>query len=236
MKYRVYQETNIINGKIYVGITGQGTEYRGSGKYLKRAQQKYGIEKFEQTTICEFDDIQSALQKEGEIVNQEFVDRADTYNLVVGGGYPPTGAGKDNSMYGKTGYKNKKSMACVVDGVEYGSLRDAAKVMAVTVMTIRHWVYTSHLYNSYRVGDPAKVYTGHGNTGKMVGNKNHRHSDNLSKDEIEYFANLKRIPVSVDGKQFKSLSEARKHLHIRHVTIVERVKSKDPKWTGWKFV
>ncbi len=88
MYYLIYQTTNKINGKIYVGkhITKDLNDgYLGSGKYLHNAIEKYGIENFERTILffCETEDEMNA--KEKEIVNEDFVARKDTYNLKIGG-------------------------------------------------------------------------------------------------------------------------------------------------------
>jgi len=86
--YFIYQTTNKINGKIYVGkheTYDLNDGYLGSGKYLNRAIEKYGIENFERKILffCESHDELSA--KEAEIVNEDFVARKDTYNIKVGG-------------------------------------------------------------------------------------------------------------------------------------------------------
>ena len=47
--YIVYKITNQINGKFYIGVhatSDVNDGYMGSGKYLKRAQNKHGIENF----------------------------------------------------------------------------------------------------------------------------------------------------------------------------------------------
>ena len=86
--YIIYQTTNKVNGKIYVGkhITENLDDgYLGSGKYLRNAIEKYGVENFERTVLffCETEDEMNA--KEKEIVNEEFLARKDTYNLKIGG-------------------------------------------------------------------------------------------------------------------------------------------------------
>lgn len=88
MYYLVYQTTNIINQKIYVGahITSNINDgYLGSGKILQRSIQKYGIENFTKEILHVFDNADDMFLKEREIVNEEFVRRDDTYNIKLGG-------------------------------------------------------------------------------------------------------------------------------------------------------
>lgn len=86
--YFIYQTTNKINGKIYVGkheTYDLNDGYIGSGKYLKKAIKKYGIENFERTILCFCKSEEEMNAKEKEIVTEDFVARKDTYNLKVGG-------------------------------------------------------------------------------------------------------------------------------------------------------
>lgn len=63
----IYKTTNLINGKIYIGKRkGEfTTSYKGSGKYLKNALNKYGVENFSVEVIeyCETLDIQNEREK-----------------------------------------------------------------------------------------------------------------------------------------------------------------------------
>lgn len=86
--YFIYQTTNKINGKIYIGkheTYNLEDGYIGSGKLLWEAIKKYGIENFERKILffCENSDELKA--KEKEIINEEFIVRKDTYNIKIGG-------------------------------------------------------------------------------------------------------------------------------------------------------
>jgi len=88
MFYIIYQITNKINNKVYIGkhaTTNLDDGYLGSGQYLKRAVKKYGTENFKKSILFVFDNETSMNEKEKELVNMEFVLRDDTYNLVMGG-------------------------------------------------------------------------------------------------------------------------------------------------------
>ena len=86
MKYIVYRTENKINGKFYYGVhNGSKPGYLGSGELLKKAIEKYGRENFVRRTIMEFDTAKEAYDFEALVVDQDFVDRDDCYNLKVGG-------------------------------------------------------------------------------------------------------------------------------------------------------
>lgn len=86
--YYAYKITNKINNKIYIGI--HETEnikdnYMGSGKAIKSAIKKYGIEHFEKEIIKFFDNRKELLNYEAEIVNEKFIRDPNTYNIALGG-------------------------------------------------------------------------------------------------------------------------------------------------------
>lgn len=85
----LYETRNSLNGKIYIGVrTLSGTyhdnHYLGSGKLLKAAIKKYGRENFTRKILVKSTP-DYCYELESKIVNQDFVDRPDTYNICLGG-------------------------------------------------------------------------------------------------------------------------------------------------------
>ena len=90
MFHYFYKITNNLDGKFYFGVHNTenlGDGYSGSGKVLKRAYQKYGIENFTKEIIKFFDTEEEAFSYEREIVNEEMIKNQDCYNVQIGGKY-----------------------------------------------------------------------------------------------------------------------------------------------------
>lgn len=88
MFYTVYKTTNLINGKIYVGLhvtSNLEDDYLGSGSQLKSAVKKYGKENFKREYIKICNSPEEMYELEADIVNEDFVKRSDTYNMKTGG-------------------------------------------------------------------------------------------------------------------------------------------------------
>lgn len=90
MYYYVYQITNLVNNKIYVGKRKSvkhpsEDRYYGSGKQILAAIKKYGLENFRKEVLYYCNDLAELATVEKKIVTEEFIKRLDTYNMHKGG-------------------------------------------------------------------------------------------------------------------------------------------------------
>jgi hypothetical protein len=88
MFYTVYKTTNLINGKIYIGLhvtEDLNDDYLGSGSQIRAAIKKYGKENFKREYIKICENSSEMYNLEAEIVNEDFVKRPNTYNMKTGG-------------------------------------------------------------------------------------------------------------------------------------------------------
>lgn len=126
-KYIVYKHTNIVNGKVYIGITRNNIELRAGKnghRYKKnvlfsRAIEKYGWDKFRHDVVCENLTLAEASAMEQKLIEEYHSnDSKYGYNLSSGGEGGNTGctisdewrkrrsewySGKNNPCYGKFG-------------------------------------------------------------------------------------------------------------------------------------
>jgi hypothetical protein len=84
----LYQTTNLVNNKIYIGIhttDNINDGYLGSSLLLKQDIKLFGVEKFKREILEYFDTIEEALKAERKFVDKDFIKRQDTYNRSTGG-------------------------------------------------------------------------------------------------------------------------------------------------------
>ena len=84
----VYETTNLINGKRYVGIHSTKDPddgYIGTGTIFMRSVKKYGRDNFERTILSSWPTRNEAKLEEARIVDEEWTADPMTYNLCTGG-------------------------------------------------------------------------------------------------------------------------------------------------------
>jgi len=88
MFYTIYKITNKITGQIYIGqhITDDLDDgYMGSGIRITNSIAKYGKDRFDKEILFVFNNFEDMNKKESELVNEDFIRRPDTLNVVLGG-------------------------------------------------------------------------------------------------------------------------------------------------------
>lgn len=86
-----YQTKNLINGKTYIGRHSTNNikdNYIGSGKMLRRAIKKYGLNNFVCMPLCFFDTYEECVEEEKWLVDTDYCSLNDNYNIVKGGENP----------------------------------------------------------------------------------------------------------------------------------------------------
>ena len=121
MEYTIYQITNKLNGKTYIGkhqTENINDGYFGSGVALKEAVKKYGKENFKKEILFVFKTEDEMNAKERELITEEFVNRRDTYNLGVGGEGGPHFKGKTHGPYMKEICSTNEHKKKVAEGLK----------------------------------------------------------------------------------------------------------------------
>ena len=170
----LYETINKLNGDIYIGVRvfngsnpyndsyiGNGCKIlkdgrlykrRGKETNFRRALSKYGFLNFEKKIICFFSNVDDALKSEENIVDEEFLKRRDTLNMVIGGGFPPVGEGENNNNYGKhwtDEMKEKLSKKRKKTGKSKGSKNPKAQPMFVYDL----WKWEEKFFSYMREAD-----------------------------------------------------------------------------------
>ena len=212
MLYCVYKITNKVNQKIYVGFhktDNLDDGYMGSGKLIKRAIKKYGIDNFKKEILKVFDNKEDAEKYEAEIVNKDFTLREDTYNVAIGGNVRIM-HGRNNGFYNKnhtdetkkhlsikkTGIPNPNAHKIVLENNDVVNYDEAAKKLNIT----------KNVKNNirYMCGDPSV--------------KIHFENDRLQHAAEKYFIRKNeqiksnKIRLSIEAsKRFKNVPKSKEH-------------------------
>lgn len=109
-KYHLlYRVTNVETAMEYIGIHSTDCiedGYMGSGTILKKHIRDYGVQSFRREVIDFFESREELLLAERNVVNEEYLNTANTYNLIFGGGGVKTISSK-RKLFEKAIYSNK---------------------------------------------------------------------------------------------------------------------------------
>lgn len=188
MYYTVYKITNLINGKLYIGVhktKDLEDDYMGSGKLIGRAKIKYGVENFKKEFIAIFDNPDDMFNMETELVNESFVQDKNTYNIKTGG-------------YG--GAVDMQQTEYYQTGAQYKSITSAGKKGSLTLSKQRNERIEKYKLN------PAVC--------KQCNNSieyDKRNNQFCSKSCSATFNNARRAPRSEESRKRTSISMKKLH-------------------------
>jgi hypothetical protein len=229
----LYQTTNNVNGKIYVGIhqlqnTNYSKYYLGSGNNIKSAIKKYGRANFTRITLAEFSCAKDAFAAEAKMVTEEFIRLPSNYNLSLGGkgGANLTSEMKvkiSNALKGKsyrTDYQvseETKAKISIANKGRKNTEEHRAKISASNkgkVRTEKHKIKYSE---------------------SKIGNKHclGRHHSEESINKIR--SSNKCLSVIIEGEFYISAGLAARIKNVCLQTVLDRVRSKKAKFLDWRF-
>ena len=204
-KWILYQTTNLVNEKIYVGVhklanTKRSRNYLGSGYALKPAIEKYGIENFTRVTLAEFNCPENAYDAEAKVVTADFILREDTYNIRLGG----------KGCWGlKHSEEAKKKMSFAKKG---------------TVVNPETRAKMSAAKKGKPKSEAHKAKLAAANKGKIT-----------PKEVQAKIAAANSKPVIINGKYYCSIKIASEIEKIDKGTLGKRVRNPKLKWSEWRF-
>lgn len=221
-KWILYQTTNLVNEKIYVGVhrlqnTTRSRNYLGSGNAILKAVKKYGKENFVRKTLAEFTCLEDAYTAEAKIVTQEFASRLDTYNICIGGnggGIQTPEMRAKISTTSKGRIHNETTRAKIGAAHKGRTLSDEHK----TKLAISH--------KGKECAPETRAKMSVAQKGKITSEE--------TKAKMSA-ANPNKLAVMINGKFYISMGEAAREEVIKNSTLQLRVKSKNIKFTEYRF-
>ena len=164
--FYVYQITNNINGKKYIGAHATDDVddgYMGSGVLLKRAIKKYGVENFSKVILSVHSSMEDMYSEEAKLITEDMINSTEYYNLKLGG------QGDSKLADDITIKRNKKISGIIKD--QYKNGREP---------------------NRHFLTDEERKYRSEFNKGKNTGKDNHMYGKSVA-DFMTEEDNKKRI-------------------------------------------
>ena len=242
----LYQITNLVNGKIYIGVhkitnTPRCKRYLGSGDNILKAIKKYGRKNFVRETLAEFSCFEEAYKAEANAVDEDFIKRPDTYNIKLGGtgvkGVIITEEGRKRISAANKGkilsdeHKEKLRIANI------GRIR-SEETRAKLSLAGKNKSLTQETKEKLRVAMKARILSeehklniGKAHKGRIVTDDT-KLKISKSKTGVN---NSRSSAVVINGEYYASANIAAKAKGEYQATLLNRVKNPNPKFSEWRF-
>lgn len=200
--YTIYQITNNVNNKIYIGVHKTDNPYdcyMGSGRAIRNAIAKYGVSNFTKTILFTYDNAQDAFAREAEIVTEEFISSDTNYNCKVGGRGGWDHVRDDDTR--KLAYERKKEALIDKYGVE--NVSQIPWVIEKTRATIR------------KNGGPP-------NKGKKASPETRKKLSTIARERVRSGETKDKISQSVTASHNKKYHIIDEHSNIETIVNLKR--------------
>lgn len=223
MKHIIYKITNTLNGKFYIGAHSTkdvNDSYFGSGVALNRAIKKHGKENFIKEILYYCDSKESLYELEREIVNEEFINRPDTYNMKLGGAH-------------NNGYRFTDDQKRLISE----KTKDAMSSVKHKISGENHYMYGKNHSDADRKRRSDAMKMAH-KTGRYSRDWKHTEQSKarLSKSLKGVYVGEKSAssrPIYANGHRYVNIAQASMMLNITPAGIRYRIKSL--KWPDWRY-
>ncbi len=205
----IYKITNLINNKIYIGKdVSCDKNYYGSGVFIKQSINKHGKENFTKEIIDRCDNHGDLCIKEKFWISYYKENGFVLYNITEGGEGGDTWSNNPNF----DSLKEKYYKSIIIDGKEYESISLASRILNLERSLIR-----SRL--------------------KSYNFQNYLYKDNNINIQNEKFVDkfeTRRKKISINGVEYKSVTDACVQLNKSHDYILWRLQSKS--YNSWFYL
>jgi hypothetical protein len=204
----IYKITNLINNKIYIGKdVSCDKNYYGSGVFIKKAIIKYGKENFTKEIIDTCYNYNELSVKEKYWI-EFYKNKQLLYNITEGGDGGDTWSSNPNL----SSLKDKYYKPILIDDMEYESISLASRTLNLERSLIKHRLKSYNFQNYLYKDNNTNI-----KNGKFI-------------DKLE----SRRKNISINGVEYKSVTDACKKLNKPHDYILWRLQSKS--YTNWVYL
>lgn len=217
MNHYVYEITNLINGKKYIGKRSchcsiEEDGYMGSGKNIKRAINKYGKHNFKKDILQLCETEQMAFEWEKVYIEQVKAYKNTNYYNIASGGEGGWGnfAGKTEEEMILRSLRISEKVKGKLSGEKnpnYGGLKETAKVKLSISARERFKNKENHPFYGKHHSDETKEKIRKALTGKYTGENSPLYGRKLT-DETKALIGLKNKGREVSDETKKKISEA----------------------------
>lgn len=231
MNYVVYKTTNKKNNKIYIGVHGTtniNDNYIGSGRIFLKAVKLYGKDNFQKEILFVYTDKESALNKEAELVTEDFIKLESNYNCTIGGyggigksqrGYKHTEEAKRKiSLSGKR--KCSEQTKLKISQANKGKKRNKASIELNSKLRKEYYKTHSSPRKGIKVSEESKKKMSDAKKGKKISEDTKLKMSLAQKGKPK---KRKKIINKNNGEIYSSSKEAMQMLNIKERTFYRNI-------------